>query len=359
MSLKSQISEKAYLKTIKVMKLLKSVSGPSLSDKNQHKRSNTSNKPEGKIFTIPEERSGSKKTGHLHTESHPNSKLKNPSFSKSISSSLDQPNPLETIKSNYKVFSHKSHDRALSSRVYKLSNSPIPELRFPSLSEYPEIFFRKSEELSKILTNECLHWGHKNSVNSIAFLQGRTFTAGSDYNIISWPRLDPIYQLRNQKINPLAIHQAHSRRINTLETIGGNILISAGRQRKIKIWSLSRELNFAGNLDTLEKNTNSILAASQRTLLSGGSEGIIKIWDVETRILAKKYPEHKKPINSIISLSPSTFLCGADDGFIKLCDIRASRSISSYFHNSPVTSILKWDDNCFYSGSNMIRVRNR
>ena len=189
--LKSQISEKAYLKTIKAMSLLKSVSGSALPEKIQHKRSNASNKPEGKFFIIPEEKISMKKINHLHTESQPNnrcSSIPKISFSKSTISSSDvyTSSVYEKSKSiNYKAYLKKNHDRALSSRVYKLSNSPIPELRFPSISEYPETISRKSEDGLKYFSTECTHLGHSNTVSSVVFLQGKPFSSSYDYNIIS------------------------------------------------------------------------------------------------------------------------------------------------------------------------------
>lgn len=360
--LKSQISEKAYMKTIKVMNLLKSASGPFLPERLQHKRSNTSNKPES-ISSIPEERSGIKKINHLHTESHPNAKNNNISrlgVSKSQSNNLEISNVQSSLDTNrlmsYKTFGPKHHDRALSSKVTLISNSPIPSARFPSISEYPEAILRKSEELPKYMSNEFIHVGHSNSVNSIALLQGRIFTAGHDYNIITWPRLDPKYQLQSSKINPHSILRAHSRRINALETLGGRILISAGCQNKIHIWSLSRELELSSVINSQEQNTNSLLATSQKTLISGGSEGITKVWDIESKILSKSYSEHNKSINVLSQLNPSIFLSGSEDSSAKLYDLRTSRSLCTYSHSGPVTSIISWDDKCFFSASEKLRV---
>ena len=362
--LKSKISEKAYIKTLKVMKLLKSVSGQSIQHKIQHRRSNTSNKPENKIFVIPEERSSINKINHAHTESHPNfnpASLSKVSFSRSILGGMDPLAPSRCINnsksSNDRSSVHKSHDRALSSRVYKLSSSPIPELRFPSTSDPVEVIYRKSEEIPKYFSHECYHIGHRNSVSSVAFLQGRPFSAGSDYNIISWPRLDPVFQIHGQKINPISLQRAHPRRVTSLESVGGNILISAACHSKIKIWSLHRALTLVGTLDSQEPTTNTLMAASQRTLLSGGGQGTTKVWDIETRLLAKSYPEHSKSITSLVQIGPSTFLSGSQDCYSRLCDIRTSRSIAGFRHCGPVEAMIVWNDCYFYSAAEKIRVR--
>lgn len=341
--LKSQISEKAYIKTLKVMKLLKSVSGQSLPEK-FHKRSNTSNKPEekSKIFVIPEEKFGLKKFNHLHTESHPNSKQI--SLSKSI---------FDSKVIGFKSVYQKSHERALSSRVYKLSNSPIPELRFPSIGEIGELG-RRSVENSRFFMNECVHVGHNNSVNSIVIQQGKPFSAGADYKILTWPRLDPIFQMA--RVSPVSVIQAYGRKVNALETLGGNVIVSCANHSKIKFWTLQRDLALTSTLETSEKNLNTILAASQRTLISGGSEGITKVWDIESKVLARSYSKHSKSIKKIIQLAPSTFLSGSQDSSIFLCDIRTSQSISKFYHNGPVEDIIMWDDCYFYSAADKLRV---
>lgn len=361
--LKSEISEKAYMQTIKVMNLLKSTSGPFLPDRLHHKRSITSNKPDSIHYIIPEERTGIRKINHLHTESHPNAKVHNISklgVSKSQSNNLEI-SKIQNLDKNkllsFKTIGSIHHDRALSSKVTNIPMSPINSARFPSISEYPEAILRKSEELPKYMSNEFIHVGHTNSINSIALLQGRIFTAGHDYNIISWPRLDPKYQVNMAKINPHSIQRAHSRRINALETLGGRILISAGCQKKILIWSLSRDLELTSIIDSQEQNTNTLLATSQKTLISAGSEGIIKVWDIESRLLSKYYPEHDKSINSVVQINPSVFLSGSDDCTVKLCDLRTSKSICTYMHNGSVTSLISWDDKSFFSASEKLRVK--
>ncbi|OMJ76618.1 hypothetical protein SteCoe_23960 [Stentor coeruleus] len=233
--------------------------------------------------------------------------------------------------------------------------SPINSSRFPSISEYPEAILRKSEELPKYMSNEFIHVGHKNSVNSIALLQGRIFTAGHDYKIIFRPRLDSKKQINLIKINPHSIQRAHSRRINALETLGCRILISAGCQHKIFIWSLSRDLELASIIGPQEQNTNALLATSQKTLILAGSEGIIKIWDIESRILSKYYYGHDKSFNSIVQIHPSVFLSGSDDCTIKLYDLRTSKSLCTYMHNGSVTSLISWDDKSFFSASEKLR----
>ena len=346
------------------MKLLKSVSDQSLPEKFQHKRSNTSNKPESQIFVIPEERTSIKKINHAHTESHPNFKptsISKVSFSNSVLGGVDAIPPSRCFEnsksSNIRGSNHKSHDQGPSSRAYKSSSSPIPENRFSSISDHFEGIYRKSEEITKYFSHECYHIGHRNAVTSVVFLQGRPFSAGSDYNIISWPRLDPVFQVQGQRINPVSVQQAHPRRIACLETVGGNILISAASHNRIKLWSLQRELVLVGSLDSLEATTNALVAASQRTLLSGGSEGTTKVWDIETRKLAKTYPEHSKSITSLVQIEPSTFLSGSNDCSIKLCDIRTSRSIAMFPHSGPVEAMVMWDDFYFYSAAEVVRVR--
>jgi WD40 repeat protein len=231
----------------------------------------------------------------------------------------------------------------------------VPELRFPSLGE-AEVC--AADEPGRFFAHECVHRGHQNAVSAVCMLQGRAFSAGFDYAIAAWPRLDPSHQLQGQTVGPLSLQTVFARRVHALESLGTSLLVAAGCCPHIKILAANKGLATVSSINALENNTKSILAASARTLISAGGSGVVKLWDIETKTLAKEYPEHRSCVNAIGQMMPSIFVTGSEDGNARLCDIRLNKSVMCFEHREGVKAVLVWDGFSFYAAADGIFVRD-
>jgi hypothetical protein len=359
LSLKSQFLENAYLKTLKVMKIFKSSSSPTLPDNQKHKRSNTSNKLIKSKDTVPEEGPGINKINSLHTESHPNTRsvpylaigtLKSSVMQKPKELSLN----MESTKPiSYKNFVTKHHDRAFSSRIensiYESDSWLKPQSALSNYSDANKSQVHKESSSFRFA-------GHANSVNCLTFAQGRLFSAGSDYKILAWPRIDPLYVAQGKLVGPSSGFKALARPLRALATCAGRLLVSAGDCRAIKIWSYSRDFDCVQVLKSPDQCTKCLLAAGKQ-ILSAGSSGLVHLWDVEEKCIVKSHPASWAKVNNLVEFSNNLFLSAGNDGVVSLIDFRCIRNVANFTHCEEVNAVLFDKGQSFYSAADKFRVR--
>lgn len=73
-----------------------------------------------------------------------------------------------------------------------------------------------------------------------------------------------------------------------------------------------------GTIPAHEGSVNCLAVPSARTLLSGGSDGYLRVWDVESKKLAKTYEAHDKGLTYICLHDSSTFITSSNDTSLKL-----------------------------------------
>jgi len=314
-------------------KILKMSSSSALTQNTHHKRSYTINKPQSnhEISSLFESQA-TMKSGF-----YPNKPL------------TDRKPSQELYQVDNENLIIKKHERALSSRVHKPRSNPFSQggvgLSVDGFS--PEKRFAFSE---------CFHRGHGNSVNSVAFLKNKAFSAGSDYKIIAWPRLGNKYQYRCQDIKPLCTYRGHSHKIHALENFPNSLMVSSGQEGKLRLWNVSNNFKPVSSLNSGEHSTKSLQALSTNQLLTGSASGNIKIYDIDHRSLLRLYSENNSPVLSLASISHTTFMAGTQNGSVKLFDLRTPRQISSFSHTAPITSLLTSETNYFYSASDQLWV---
>lgn len=94
------------------------------------------------------------------------------------------------------------------------------------------------------------------------------------------------------------------------------------------------------------------LEGNSNHLASALFDGSVKVIDIPTKNLVRKYREHEDRVWSVINLTPESFASSADDRTIKIWDIRQERSVKTIIGGSGrVSSLLKISANEFISGS--------
>lgn len=357
-NLKSQFLESAYQKTLKVMKMFKSSSSPQLPDYLKHKRSNTSNKLLKNKDLVPEEGAGINKVNCLKVELHPNSRSSAQIFTSGLPVTLNrfQEKPKEDFEKtksiSFKNFVSKHHDRALSSKIGDSVYSSKNDLWLP-----PDSLISKWQRPKPDENLEFFHTGHRNSVNCLAILQGKVFSAGSDYSIIHWPSIDTHLFMQHKAIYPAFSIKGHSRPIRCLIPFNNRNLISSGQQNKLKLWSLNKTLEATLTLTTPDPVTTCLLNTSSQ-LLSAGSAGKVHLWDINSKSIIKSHSASSKGVNGLIEFSHNLFISASNDGKASLIDFRCLRNVANFVHPEEVSCVLRCEDQSFYSAADKLRVRD-
>ncbi|ORX42869.1 WD40 repeat-like protein [Piromyces finnis] len=179
---------------------------------------------------------------------------------------------------------------------------------------------------------------------------------------------------------------AHNSKVNCMKISpkSGNIMITGGDDRKIKLWIIGKlkslasleghstpvecvtidwteEIVVAGSSSgtiklwdlELEKVIRTLTGHQSNTtcvefhpfgdfFASGSSDKTAKIWDVRRKGYIQTYMGHQKPI-SCLSISPDGrwIATGSEDSSVKIWDMTAGKLIKSYNdHEGPITSIV-------------------
>ena len=107
----------------------------------------------------------------------------------------------------------------------------------------------------------------------------------------------------------------------------GELLATASSDRTVKIWRISDEVN----LQTLKGHSKTVLAChflrmnqegEAKSLLSGGKDGTLRLWDNESGKEISCFNGHKGAVNCISALGADRILSGGEDGTIKWWDMR-------------------------------------
>ena len=175
---------------------------------------------------------------------------------------------------------------------------------------------------------------HKNTINEVTISPlGHLIASCSD---------DSTIKLWKNNIHGFShlikIHNAPVKSVNFSSS--GKLLISGGKDKKIKIYSIS-ENKIISSLNN-KYNINSVKMSPNGCLIASADEKSAKIWDINKKILINNYlNEHSGNINCV-KWSPDSiyFASGSKDHKIKLYDIRTKKPIQSIdAHSNSVTSI--------------------
>lgn len=145
---------------------------------------------------------------------------------------------------------------------------------------------------------------------------------------------------------------------------GGNLMISCGYDRTIRIWERSTGKLLHKCKDHTDLVTAIVLSPDQRTLISASRDRTIRVWDIETGILERTITGHSGYVNSVaITPDGTTIVTGSQDSTIKLWQLSTGTELQTIkAHTNLVNAVaLSPDGKTIVSCSwnTMIRVWDR
>lgn len=147
----------------------------------------------------------------------------------------------------------------------------------------------------------------------------------------------------------------------------GNTLVSGGMDGAIQVWNwrskkLLRTLNRPSDLleslvawfdSSVGLVCSVAITPDSKTVASGDSDGLIKLWDIDSGRLLRTLTEHTDTVYSLAFNPDGKILAsGSGDGTIKIWDFNQSQLLQTLRHLGPVRSVaFRSDGRTLVSGS--------
>jgi len=181
--------------------------------------------------------------------------------------------------------------------------------------------------------------------------EGEVLTEGEKFVL----RSDILYSKKETEISkkPFAGHLGY---IWSLLKIDGNTILSGGRDKEIKAWTISGEQKHS-----LQGHQNSILCIeriSNDIFISGSRDQQVIVWK-DYKVL-NKIKAHSAIVLSLCRLDNSTFASSSGDNTIKIFNLDGNVLRTFKEHTNWVWQVIKLDDNIIASSSedNSIKIWN-
>lgn len=141
--------------------------------------------------------------------------------------------------------------------------------------------------------------------NNILYYAGRNHQIGR-LNLSNFEILKPYESVHTDTITSLATYK--------------NNLVSASRDKNIKKWDISENVNYPVILNAHNDWVNCVSTDNnQKNLYSSGKEGKIKVWRGQNSIrCVGEIPGHPSSVNCMASLQSNELISGGTDKFIKV-----------------------------------------
>lgn len=202
--------------------------------------------------------------------------------------------------------------------------------------------FFKTKETEEIWASYIPKQGDLIVFDHNVWHEGEVLTKGQKFVL----RSDILYSKKEteNKQEPFSSHLGY---IWSLLKFGGNTILSGGRDKEIKVWTISGEQK-----QSLQGHQNSILCIEKITndiFISGSRDQQIIVWK-DYKIL-NKIKIHDAIVLSLCRIDDNTFASSSGDNTIKISNLIGNVLKTFNEHSNWVWQVIKIDDNIIASSS--------
>jgi WD40 repeat protein len=202
--------------------------------------------------------------------------------------------------------------------------------------------FFKTKETKEIWASYVPKQGDLIVFDHNVWHEGEVLTQGEKFVL----RSDILYSKKETEISnePFAGHLGY---IWSLLKIEDNTILSGGRDKELKAWTVSGELKH-----TLQGHGNSILCIekiSNDTFISGSRDQQIIVW--KDYKISNKIKVHSAIVLSLSRLDDNTFASSSGDNTINVSNLEGTVLRTFKEHSNWVWQVIKLDDNIIASSS--------
>ncbi|CAG9311500.1 unnamed protein product [Blepharisma stoltei] len=263
-------------------------------------------------------------------------------------------------KKNSKQRSPKSPSRS-PSPLLQNSNSKL-HIRYLTQKENRLESLSSSTIENSLLIEKYRFQSHKNAVNTIITDEKYIYSGSSDYNICIWHKPTQISNSRIHKAPifscPSQTLKAHSKPVTGLALLDENTLISSSADSSIRIWRVFPDISLKSRINAHTGPVHSLISIRPNLIVSSGEDHNISITDSITSQQFSQYTEHNKPVKVLLLNNFQTFCSGGTDGLIKVWDLRLAKSIATIEGDCEnIRTLCKWVDGSIVSGSSSGFIR--
>eukprot|EP01080_Neovahlkampfia_damariscottae_P000409 gene409-6822_t len=194
------------------------------------------------------------------------------------------------------------------------------------------------------------NFSHKNLITDIIVTDKYLFTSSMDKNICVWDKY-------NGKILKLLV--GHQASVRCIKNIKEKTVVSGGDDGVIKIWDVQTEECLQTiEYSKTEKITSLSLNVVDQLLLFGTSEGKLLAIDWETKKFITNFStrkQHTKTINYIYN-TDSCVYTGSSDGYVKAWDTSDGSLIEMKTFSQPIFKLASINDTFFIQHHTSISV---
>lgn len=123
--------------------------------------------------------------------------------------------------------------------------------------------------------------------------------------------------------------------------------------------NLARMPAMATGWDQSQYPFTAALQCFDAALASGGSDGIVRLWDLRTGEVVRQLLGHTGPITSL-QFDDTCLVTGSADSTVRIWDLRTGKIIDSFSYDSPITSLqFDYSKVVCTNGCNTVKIYDR
>jgi WD40 repeat protein len=145
--------------------------------------------------------------------------------------------------------------------------------------------------------------------------------------------------------------------IHTLAAFkNGNLAGSVYYQKHIFIWN-TESGNLLKKIEAIKNHVSKLILLESGLLVSTGRDNRIKIWDPNTGVLVRNLLGHSGKVNSLAQLESGYLASGGEDETVIIWNANDGKKIGSFALNEPINVIQVLKNGCLAIGTNKNKLK--